>query len=115
MNTRQKGTRMEKLAMDELKLHFNDKRWAAQWRSIANRFNNTDLLGAWDFAVLTTARRLILCQVKSRYSNTDYSFLKGRKPKDTLAFLATYKNVREHRNSQHQHIKTAHFVFHEVF
>ena len=115
MNTRAKGTRMEKMAMDELKLYLHDKRWIAQWRSIANRFNNTDLFGAWDFILLTGARRLILCQVKNRYSSAVYSFLRSRKPKDTLAFLATYQNgVREHRK-QHQHIRTQHFIFHEVF
>ena len=119
MNTRAKGTRMEKLAMEELLPELHSEQ-VASWRSVANKFNNTDFLSAWDFCLLLTSKRLVLCQVKSKYSNKVYSFLKSRQPKETLAFFATYRNKKKDngwhgKKHVHPHLVTENFVFHQVF
>jgi hypothetical protein len=95
MNNRAKGTLMERLALEEFKQRQNklysgiyqtdsEIKPMREWRSIANKFNNTDFLGDFDFAVLYgntrihRGIRLFMVQVKSKYSTELMTNIKKR-------------------------------------
>lgn len=74
MNTRSKGTRMERLCLEEFKYWIKIRKpllsFSKEWRSVANKFNNTDLFGDWDLALLYH----ILLKSNIYYEGGEYAY-----------------------------------------
>lgn len=99
MNTRTKGTRKELECLKAFRAWMQtahpDHKEIGVWRSIANKFNNTDLYSDFDLALAYHFKSIVIeyrIQVKSKYEKAYYESLR-EKWKDSMEhnYLAVYQ------------------------
>ena len=117
VNKSQKGSRMEKLCLEELNTWISqgDGGVIATWKvkrgggTFARFQGGNDFLDGYDIALLTNQNVLILVQVKSKYGNAEIQRLRKIVPNGSLCYLAVYS-----KSPKHYDIKLPHFYLVKV-
>ena len=121
VNTRAKGTRKEGECLKQFlayKAKNKDYVFISKWRSIANRFQNTDIFGDFDLAIAyqySEIQSWYFIQVKSKFENKYYQYLRKRwKDSPCHCYLAVYgkvpNNIRGYNGMDMQRIKLPGFT-----
>ena len=98
INQSAKGSRMEKLCLEELStwIRQGDGEIKATWKvkrgggKFARFQGGNDFLDGYDIAILDNNNNLFLVQVKSKYSNAELFRLKKIVPNCSVCYLAVY-------------------------
>ena len=97
VNKRAKGTKNEGECLKQFKEYMSKKpeyKYIGEWRSIANRFQNTDVFGDWDILLAYRYKNIqawFAIQVKSEFKKKYYNYLKNRwRNAPVHCYLAVY-------------------------